>query len=192
MLFSTPPNKRGVFAVSKCVVLPVDIFAVEGLSIYDQMCYMVIRSFMNGKTKEAFPSYDTIAKLGRMSKRKAIDCVKVLVEKGLLKKESRPSGEGKKDNTSNVYQFPSERHAQSSDCPASSSEQKDRKTYAHHAPKQKDYKHLLTNKNNNSRIAPLPSYILNQPKEDHGQCTEEQKNVLAILLDKLDKEKLAI
>lgn len=166
--------------MSKVVVMPVDVFKVEGLSIYDQMVYMVIRSFMNGKTKIAFPSYDTIAKLGRMSRRKAIDCVKVLVGKGLLKKETRPSGDDKKDNSSNVYQFPSER-------PAPSSESECKQPSERPAPKQKDFRKPLTNESNKPpAIRDLPIWIKNQPKHyDHEECTEEQKREVSFLLKQL-------
>jgi hypothetical protein len=70
-------------------VVPVDIMDIPSLDIYEQMVYIVLRSFTNPREATAFPSYNTIAKLGRMSRRKAIDCVTSLVEKGLLKKEVR-------------------------------------------------------------------------------------------------------
>ncbi|MES7218714.1 helix-turn-helix domain-containing protein, partial [Cutibacterium acnes] len=70
-------------------VVPVDIMDIPDLDIYEQMVYIVLRSFANAREATAFPSYSTIAKLGRMSRRKAIDCVATLVAKGLLKKEVR-------------------------------------------------------------------------------------------------------
>jgi hypothetical protein len=167
---------RGVFVMSKMLIMPVDVFKVEGLSIYDQMVYMVIRSFMNGKTKIAFPSYDTISKLGRMSRRKAIDCVKVLIEKGLLKKECRPSGNDKKDHSSNVYQFPSEHPASSKEHPASSDSECP-------APKQKDFKPITKQMNHKD----LPSWILNQPKQEEQQeIKKEDSQYIAYLLEQLD------
>lgn len=92
-------------------VVPVDIMDVQGLDIYEQMVYIVLRSFTNPREATAFPSYNTIAKLGRMSRRKAIDCVASLVEKGLLKKEVRLdiTKNRKIRNTSNLYTVESPR-----------------------------------------------------------------------------------
>lgn len=86
-------------------VVPVDIMDVPDLDIYEQMVYFVLRSFANAREATAFPSYNTIAKLGRMSRRKAINCVATLVEKGLLKKEVRldVTKHRKIRNTSNLY-----------------------------------------------------------------------------------------
>lgn len=86
-------------------VVPVDIMDVPDLDIYEQMVYIVLRSFASAREATAFPSYATIAKLGRMSRRKAIDAVQSLVEKGLLRKEMRfdVSKNRKIRNTSNLY-----------------------------------------------------------------------------------------
>lgn len=86
-------------------VVPVDIMDIPNLDIYEQMVYIVLRSFASPREATAFPSYNTIAKLGRMSRRKAIDCVTSLVEKGLLKKEIRLdiTKNRKIRNTSNLY-----------------------------------------------------------------------------------------
>ncbi|WP_167578114.1 helix-turn-helix domain-containing protein [Ammoniphilus sp. YIM 78166] len=86
-------------------VVPVDIMDIPDLDIYEQMVYIVLRSFANAREATAFPSYSTIAKLGRMSRRKAIDCVATLVERGLLKKEIRldVTKHRKIRNTSNLY-----------------------------------------------------------------------------------------
>ena len=86
-------------------VVPVEIMDVQELDIYEQMVYIVLRSFTNPRDVTAFPSYNTIAKLGRMSRRKAIDCVTSLTEKGLLKKEVRfdVTKSRKIRNTSNLY-----------------------------------------------------------------------------------------
>ncbi len=86
-------------------VVPVDIMDIPDLDIYEQMVYIVLRSFANAREATAFPSYSTIAKLGRMSRRKAINCVTTLVEKGLLKKEIRldVTKHRKIRNTSNLY-----------------------------------------------------------------------------------------
>lgn len=86
-------------------VVPVEIMEIPDLDIYEQMVYIVLRSFTNPRESTAFPSYNTIAKLGRMSRRKAIDSVASLVEKGLLKKEVRldVTKNRKIRNTSNLY-----------------------------------------------------------------------------------------
>ena len=86
-------------------VVPVEIMDFPNLDIYEQMVYIVLRSFANARESTAFPSYNTIAELGRMSRRKAIDCVASLVQKGLLKKEVRldVTKNRKIRNTSNLY-----------------------------------------------------------------------------------------
>lgn len=86
-------------------VVPVDIMNVPDLTIYEQMVYMVLRSFANPQSPTAFPSYATIAKLGRMCRRQAISSVAGLLEKGLLKKETRFEVTKDKQirNTSNLY-----------------------------------------------------------------------------------------
>src|SRR5699024_6604885 len=86
-------------------VVPVEIMDVQNLDIYELMVYIVLRSFTNPREATAFPSYNTIAKLGRMSRRKAIDCVASLVQKGLIKKEVRMdvTKNRKIRNTSNLY-----------------------------------------------------------------------------------------
>ena len=73
----------------------------EDLTIYEKTVYIVIARYVNGENK-AFPSYETIANKGSMSRSKAKYVVNSLVQKGLLKKEFRKS----KDNncyTSNLY-----------------------------------------------------------------------------------------
>lgn len=69
------------------------------------MVYIVLRSFASAREATAFASYAMIAKLGRMSCRKAIDAVQRLVEKGLLRKEMRfdVSKNRKICNASNLY-----------------------------------------------------------------------------------------
>lgn len=88
-------------------VVPVEILEVEGLSIYEKMAYIVIRSHANAREASAWPSYSTIAKEASMSRRKAIDAVASLIEKGLLRKEIRldVSKNRKIRNTSNLYRL---------------------------------------------------------------------------------------
>jgi hypothetical protein len=86
-------------------VVPVELMDFPDLDIYEQMIYMVLRSFCNPRNNSAFPKYATLAKLGRMSERKAIDAVKGLIEKGLIKKEIRlkVTNHRKVTNDSNLY-----------------------------------------------------------------------------------------
>jgi len=78
-----------------------DLLDREDLTIYEKTVYIVIARYVNGENK-AFPSYETIAKKGSMAKVQAMRVVKSLIQKGLLKKETRKN----KDNegsTSNLY-----------------------------------------------------------------------------------------
>lgn len=86
-------------------IVPTDIMDVPGLTIYEQMTYMVLRSYVNPTDPTAFPSYKTIAQRGRMSRSSAIRSVEGLVEKGLITKEVRldVSKNRKIKNTSNLY-----------------------------------------------------------------------------------------
>jgi len=86
-------------------IVPVDIMDVPDLTIYEQMTYMVLRSYVNPTNPTAFPSYPTIAKRGRMSRSSAIRAVEGLVQKGLINKEIRldVSKNRKIRNTSNMY-----------------------------------------------------------------------------------------
>src|SRR5690625_4500608 len=89
-------------------VTPTDILNVDKveLDIYEKMVYIVLRSFCNGHDNAiAFPSYQTIADLGSMSRAKSITVVQSLVEKGIIKKETRldVSKNRKIRNTSNLY-----------------------------------------------------------------------------------------
>ena len=86
-------------------IVPVDIMDVPDLTIYEQMTYMVLRSYVNPTDPTAFPSYPTIAKRGRMSRSSAIRAVEGLVQKGLITKEIRlaVSKNRKIKNTSNRY-----------------------------------------------------------------------------------------
>ena len=87
-------------------VVPVDIMEVPDLTIHEQMTYIVLRSFANAHSDTAFPSYATIARIGRMTRRHAINCVASLIEKGLLTKEEpqfKVTKDKKIKQTSNVY-----------------------------------------------------------------------------------------
>jgi len=78
-----------------------DLLDRKDLTIYEKTVYIVIARYVNGENK-AFPSYETIAKKGSMSRSKAKYVVNSLVQKGLLKKEFRKSKD-KNCYTSNLY-----------------------------------------------------------------------------------------
>ncbi len=88
-------------------VVPVDILNVSDLTTHEKMVYVILRSFANPHKAEAFPSYETIARMGSMTRRHAINCVKQLVEKGLILKEERldVTKNRKIRNTSNLYKL---------------------------------------------------------------------------------------
>ena len=79
---------------------PDAIFDVDGIDIYAQTIYILLCAHADRDGK-SFPAYDTLAKRGRMSRRKAIDSVSALVEKGLLLKKPQRRGNGA--DTSNQY-----------------------------------------------------------------------------------------
>lgn len=89
----------------KVFVVPVELMDFPDLDIYEQMIYMVLRSYCSPRNNSAFPKYATLARLGRMSERKAIDAVKGLIEKHLIKKEIRlkVTSNRKVTNDSNLY-----------------------------------------------------------------------------------------
>lgn len=86
-------------------IVPVDIMDVPGLSSSEKWVYCVLRSFVNPTDPTGFPSYETIAKKASLSRRRVIDIIKSLEEKGLIKKETRltVTKDRKIKNTSNLY-----------------------------------------------------------------------------------------
>jgi hypothetical protein len=86
-------------------VVPVDILESIDLTTHEKMVYIVLRSFANPHKPQVFPSYETIARLGSMTRRHAINCVRRLVELGYINKEVRldVSKNRKIKNTSNLY-----------------------------------------------------------------------------------------
>jgi len=86
-------------------IVPVDILDVPDLSSSEKLVYIVLRSYVNPTDPTAFPSYETIAKKASLSRRRVIDIVKSLEEKGLMKKEIRltVTKDRKIKNTSNLY-----------------------------------------------------------------------------------------
>jgi predicted transcriptional regulator len=86
-------------------VVPTEILDMEELTTHEKMVYMVLRSYANGHDNSVFPSIQTIAKKGSMSKPTAIKCLDRLIELGLVVKEERKkvSKNGKISSTSNLY-----------------------------------------------------------------------------------------
>jgi hypothetical protein len=86
-------------------IVPVEILTIKGLTIYEKMAYVVIRSFCNPRDNSAFPSYKTIAENGSMSRLTAIRAVQGLEEKGLLIKKTNltVTAERKIMNATNTY-----------------------------------------------------------------------------------------
>ncbi len=79
---------------------PTSILETDGLTIHEKMTYIVIAAHAD-RHGQAFPSYDTIATEGSMTRRHAIRCVNTLIEKGYLIK--KPNYDAKGDRTSNTY-----------------------------------------------------------------------------------------
>lgn len=86
-------------------IVPVDILDVPDLTTSEKLVYIVLRSFVNPTDPTAFPSYETIAKKASLKRRRTIDIVKSLEEKGLIQKRIRfdVSKNRKIKNTSNLY-----------------------------------------------------------------------------------------
>lgn len=84
-------------------IVPVDVFDFPDLSVSEQMVYIVLQSYCNAYDNTAFPSYETIARKSRITRRHAINCVQSLINKGLLLKEERKSNKDVNVNTSNLY-----------------------------------------------------------------------------------------
>ena len=78
-----------------------DLLDREDLSIYEKMIYIVVARYVD-KENKAFPSVSTIAEKGSMSRRQVQMIINSLIEKDLIKKESRIS-KYNKSKTSNLY-----------------------------------------------------------------------------------------
>jgi DNA-binding Lrp family transcriptional regulator len=79
------------------------IDSVGEFDIYEKIIYMILCRHANIHTAVAFPSYNTIAKKAGCSRRKAIDSVASIVEKGIIFK--RPNVNSKGESTSNTYEI---------------------------------------------------------------------------------------
>lgn len=78
----------------------IEVFGRK-LGVYGVSVYNVLLKFANASGENAFPSYQTIADLLGISRPKAIEGVKLLLEYGLIEKTSRKSAAG--DPTTNIY-----------------------------------------------------------------------------------------
>ncbi|MEV2909522.1 helix-turn-helix domain-containing protein [Paenibacillus larvae] len=89
----------------RAFIVPADILDVPDLTTAEKLVYIALRSYTNPHDSSAFPAYETIAKKASLSRRRVIDVIKSLVEKGLIKKESRlqVTKDRKIKNTSNLY-----------------------------------------------------------------------------------------
>lgn len=74
------------------------------LSCAEFSVLLTLQFFANGAGVDSsvFPSYDTIAMYSGVSRRSAIDCIKSLIDKNLLKKEARKNKDGQQ---SNIYRL---------------------------------------------------------------------------------------
>ncbi|MCY9508471.1 helix-turn-helix domain-containing protein [Paenibacillus larvae] len=89
----------------RAFIVPADILDVPDLTTAEKLVYIALRSYTNPHDSSAFPAYETIAKKASLSRRRVIDVIKSLVEKGLIKKEPRlqVTKDRKIKNTSNLY-----------------------------------------------------------------------------------------
>ena len=78
-----------------------DLLDREDLTIYEKMIYIVVARYVD-KENKAFPSISTIAKKGSMSVRQVQVIINSLINKGLIKRESRIN-KNNKSKTSNLY-----------------------------------------------------------------------------------------
>ncbi|WP_434683079.1 helix-turn-helix domain-containing protein [Bacillus sp. PM5] len=89
-------DKRGGF-----FMIDNEVIDNGELDVYAFKTYAVIVRYANKKTKSAFPSLNTLAKRVGCGKKKVIECIKILVEKGYVSKTLRKDNKG--DHLSNLY-----------------------------------------------------------------------------------------
>ncbi|EJP83809.1 helix-turn-helix domain-containing protein [Bacillus cereus] len=89
-------DKRGGF-----FMIDNEVIDNGELDVYAFKTYAVIVRHANIKTKSAFPSLNTLTKKVGCGKKKIIECIKTLVEKGYISKTLRKDGKG--ENLSNLY-----------------------------------------------------------------------------------------
>ena len=140
---------------------PNDIFETE-LSIYEKMVYIYIcRCCNNGQT--AFPSYQTIADKCSLSRRKAIDAVKVLIEHGyVIKQYHYKNGENYSNYYKVNYDIGSAQYAPPSECHAPPS--------AHDAPNKEISINNSLNKNKYLHHSENDAYVIKELAEYCFDC----------------------
>ncbi|KFM95237.1 helix-turn-helix domain-containing protein [Bacillus clarus] len=89
-------DKRGGF-----FIIDNEVIDNGELDVYAFKTYAVIVRHANQKTKSAFPSLNTLAKKVGCGKKKIIECIKILVERGYISKTLRKDDRG--DHLSNLY-----------------------------------------------------------------------------------------
>lgn len=90
--------KQGQFTT-----LPNQVVENKELGLDDVTVYLMCKLHMNGETREAFPSYDTLKRECEMARNKVITCIKNLANSGFIVIRKK---DGKK---SNFYYFPPEK-----------------------------------------------------------------------------------
>lgn len=88
-------KRRGFFMVEN------DVIDNGDLDVYEFKTYAVILRHANKETHSAFPSLNTLAKKVGCGKKKIVECIKSLIDKGYIAKIIRKDEKG--DNLSNVY-----------------------------------------------------------------------------------------
>ena len=83
--------------------LPNKVVENKELGLDDVTVYLMCKLHMNGETREAFPSYDTLKRECEMASNKVIKCIKNLANSGFITIKKK---DGKK---SNFYYFPHEK-----------------------------------------------------------------------------------
>lgn len=73
----------------------------EDLDVYDKTVYCILCSYASSTDRSCFPSYQTLSKKARCSRRKVIAVIANLERMGLVEKQEQFNSIG--DNTSNLY-----------------------------------------------------------------------------------------
>lgn len=145
----------------------------KNLDVYAKMTYIVLCRF--ARDGQCFPSYQTLADRVGCSKRKMIDTMKLLIEKGLIQKEIRKNEYD--ENTSNMYYIIGfKNYSQGSEHDALQGSEQHALPIEHDAPKQD----IINNTNN---INQSVSQSIDNGEETDGltddkQSQEEVKQIL--------------
>lgn len=77
-----------------------DFLESDVLTIYEKMVFICLKRYAN-KENQCFPSLNTLTRITGLSKRKIQDCIKSMIEKGVVTKEAQNRESGAK--SSNLY-----------------------------------------------------------------------------------------